>query len=264
MKTLSGSLCALLLTCMLPTCALAAPPTQAPVTVQPQARPISPKVFSKSPVKPRPADQALGTERFRRSGSEIWSARRADLLVGCGFRDESAPYVASVNVGDGGNVLCGACAEVTGATGTVLVKITSSTPDGPVPSGGLTIDESAFSAVAGRSAGRATLNWRLVPCPETGPLRYGIQLAGSYWYGVTVQNPCRPIQRIEMRTAGGAWTALTRGAFWSPASGGAPVGVIDLRLRDFDGNVTEERALDLRGRGTEISLVGSAAPVGCR
>jgi expansin (peptidoglycan-binding protein) len=66
--------------------------------------------------------------------------------------------------------LCGTCAEVTGPSGTVTLRIV----DPECASGDLDLSPAAFDQIAERALGRVAISWQEVPCEVTGPLVFHV------------------------------------------------------------------------------------------
>lgn len=149
--------------------------------------------------------------------------------------------VAALNKPDwSGSSLCGACAEVTGPKGTVTIRIVDQCPE--CKSGDLDMSPQAFDKIAENSAGRVTVNWKLVTCNVTGPIRYKYKDgANEWWTAVQVRNHRIPVTTLEFSRDGGAYQAMRRMDYnyFLTESGFGP-NPVRVRVTAVDGQVLED------------------------
>jgi expansin (peptidoglycan-binding protein) len=121
--------------------------------------------------------------------------------------------VAALNSQDWwGSGWCGACADVEGPNGSVLVRIVDLCPE--CPSGHLDLSPQAFDQIAERSAGRVPITWHLEPCIVDGPVRYRYKDgANQWWTAVQVLNHRLPIRSLEWSADGSSWNPTERQSY---------------------------------------------------
>lgn len=165
----------------------------------------------------------------------------ADGTGNCGFA-ASTDFVAALNDPDWeGSALCGACAEVTGPSGTVTLRIVDRCPE--CASGDLDLSPAAFDQIAERALGRVAITWHEVPCEAPGPLVFHVDYgANPYYLAVNVRSHRHRVVRVERRLGDGGWVDFVRQDYnvWveSPVTG-APVDVMHLRATDSHGGTVE-------------------------
>jgi expansin len=118
--------------------------------------------------------------------------------------------VAALNAPDWSTAAyCGACADVTGPSGKVRVRIVDQCPE--CPSGNLDLSPQAFDQIAARELGRVAITWNLVACDVTGPVRYRYKDgANAWWTAVQVLNHRLPITTFEWSSDGATFKAIPR------------------------------------------------------
>lgn len=118
--------------------------------------------------------------------------------------------VAALNSPDwSGSDWCGACAQVSGPAGEVVVRIVDLCPE--CKSGDLDLSPQAFDQIAAREQGRVAVAWTFVSCPVSGPVRYRFKDgAHQYWTAVQVHNHALPIRTMDWSKDGKAWTQMPR------------------------------------------------------
>jgi expansin (peptidoglycan-binding protein) len=134
---------------------------------------------------------------------------------------------------------CGACIEVEGPLGRVVVRVTDSCPEcGPDH---LDLSLSAFALVANPIDGIVPTRWRYVACNVVGPVQYHVKEGSSqYWTAVQVRNHRLPIAKLEW-LKNGAWVSLPREHYnYFVEAGGMGTGPIRIRITATDGQVLED------------------------
>ena len=118
--------------------------------------------------------------------------------------------VAALNAPDWSTAAyCGACADVTGPSGTVRVRIVDECPE--CPTGNLDLSPQAFSQIAALDLGRVAITWNLVACDVTGPVRYRYKDgSNAWWTAVQVLNHRYPITTFEWSADGTSFTQISR------------------------------------------------------
>jgi expansin (peptidoglycan-binding protein) len=138
-----------------------------------------------------------------------------------------------------GSAVCGACAEVEGPQGTVVVRIVDSCPEcGP---GHLDLSKEAFAKIAPLVDGRVATTWRLVPCKVQGPVRYRIKEGSSKdWTALQVRNHLLPIEKLEWQK-NGSWTEAKREPYnYFVEPSGMGTGPVKIRITATDGQQLED------------------------
>lgn len=121
-----------------------------------------------------------------------------------------AMNVAALNAPDYANAAwCGACADVTGPSGSVRVRIVDKCPE--CPSGNLDLSPQAFAQIAAMELGRVAINWEFVACDLVGPVKYRYKDgANQWWTAVQVSNHRLPITKFEFSTDGTTFREVAR------------------------------------------------------
>jgi expansin (peptidoglycan-binding protein) len=150
--------------------------------------------------------QTFGAER---SGEGTYYAATGEGA--CSF--DASPNdlnVAALNSPDwDGSAWCGACADVTGPSGSVRVRIVDLCPE--CASGDLDMSPQAFDRVAAHELGRVPIDWTFVACDVSGPVRYRYKDgANQWWTAVQVHNHRLPIVSMEWSKDGESWTDMPR------------------------------------------------------
>jgi expansin (peptidoglycan-binding protein) len=156
-------------------------------------------------------------------------------------RNTADPNIAALNVSDwAGSAWCGACADVTSATGTVRVRIVDECPDCAV--GQLDLHPDAFAKLAPVSAGRVPIDWTFVACDVTGPVKYKYKDGSNpYWTAVQVQNSRYPISKLESSADGTTWTEAARQDYnYFLNDHGFGSGLVQVRITAESGEALED------------------------
>jgi expansin (peptidoglycan-binding protein) len=130
---------------------------------------------------------------------------------------------------------CGACADVTGPSGKVRVRIVDKCPE--CPSGNLDLSPQAFAQIAALELGRVPITWNLVACDVSGPVQYRFKDGSSQWWtAVQVLNHRLPITKFEWSSDGTQFTEIPRQDYnyFLAASGFGPNSVT-VRITAIDG-----------------------------
>jgi expansin (peptidoglycan-binding protein) len=163
--------------------------------------------------------------------------------------------VAAMNQTDyAGSAACGACAEVEGPAGTVVVRIVDRCPE--CPPGDVDLSREAFAMIAELEAGRVEIAWRYVECPVAGPVSLRFKEGSNpYWTAIQVRNHRHRIASIEARQGGG-WATVGREEYnYFVAPEGLGDGPYDLRVTDVYGHTIAETGV-VPGDGIEVTGTG--------
>jgi expansin (peptidoglycan-binding protein) len=165
----------------------------------------------------------------------------ADGTGNCSFAADPTKMVAAINGPDYANAAwCGACLEVTGPSGTVVVRVVDQCPG--CAKGDLDLSREAFERISPLSAGRVNISWREVACEVSGSIRYQFKDGSSqYWTGIQIRNHRYPIATLEARDANGAYKAITRLDYnYFVDTDGLGPGPYTLRVTSTRGQVIED------------------------
>ena len=168
--------------------------------------------------------------------------------------------VAAMNQADySGSAACGACAEVDGPQGTLIVRIVDRCPE--CRPGDLDLGTKAFAEIANPEAGRVAISWRYVPCETQGAVRFLFKDGSSQWWtAVQVRNHRHAITLFEYRMASAPYKPISRTNYnYFLEAAGMGRGPFDFRLSDVNGNVLEETGIPLE-LDREISGKGQFPP----
>ncbi len=186
----------------------------------------------------------------------------ADGTGNCSF--DASPndlMVAAMNAADYANAAwCGACLDVTGPSGEVVVRVVDQCPG--CQHGDLDLSQQAFEMIAPLSAGRVAISWHEVACPETGPIAYRFKEgSNAYWVAIQIRDHRWPIGKLEAQT-GSAWTELPRADYnYFVAATGLGDGPFTLRVSDTRGHVLVDTNLAL---GDGVVRPGAAQLPACQ
>jgi expansin (peptidoglycan-binding protein) len=105
--------------------------------------------------------------------------------------------VAALNAEDwDGSAWCGACADVSGPSGSVRVRIVDLCPE--CKSGDLDLSPQAFEQIAERQLGRVEISWTFVACDVTGNVAYRFKDGSNQWWtAVQVHQHRLPIDAMH-------------------------------------------------------------------
>jgi len=178
----------------------------------------------------------------------------ADGSGNCSF--EASPgdlMVAAINEADwNGSAACGACVEVDGPDGSVVVRIVDRCPG--CPDDHLDLSREAFATIADPKAGRVPITWRFVACDVDGPVRYRFKEGSNpFWTALQVRNHRHAIAGLEARPAGGEWRSVPRESYnYFVSASGLGEGPLSLRITDVNGQVIEDEGIP-PGDATEVA-----------
>jgi expansin (peptidoglycan-binding protein) len=186
----------------------------------------------------------------------------ADGTGSCSFEASADRRVAAIAAADYAKAAwCGACAEVTGPDGRVVVRIVDRCP--ACKAGDLDLSREAFASIAAPSAGRVRISWRPVPCEVEGPIAYRFKDGSSrFWTAIQVRNHRYAIASLDARDRTGGWRPLSRTGYnYFLAEGGLGPGPFALRVTDVRGQVIEDARIP---EGAAVTHPGAAQLARCR
>ena len=181
----------------------------------------------------------------------------ADGTGNCSF--DASPndlMVAAMNAPDYANAAwCGACLDVTGPQGDVVVRVVDQCPG--CAHGDLDLSSQAFAVLSPLSAGRIAITWHEVACDVTGPIEYEFKDGSSqYWTAIQIRNARYPIATVESQATAGAWQAIDRADDnYFVAASGLGAGPYALRVTDARGQVLADTGIAL---GAAVERDGAA------
>ncbi|MGE0403060.1 MAG: expansin EXLX1 family cellulose-binding protein [Kofleriaceae bacterium] len=185
----------------------------------------------------------------------------ADGTGSCSFIADATKMVAAINGADYASAAwCGACVEITGPSGSVVVRIVDKCP-GCAPNG-LDLSREAFERISPLDAGRVAITWREVACDVVGPIGYRFKDGSSrFWTGIQVQNHRYPIATLEVRDETGAFRAIRRADYnYFVDTAGLGPGPYTLRVTDTRGHALEDANIAV---GDDVARTGAAQFPAC-
>ncbi len=167
----------------------------------------------------------------------------ADGSGACSFDPSpDALDVAALNAVDwAGSAHCGACADVEGPNGSVLVRIVDLCPE--CKSGDLDLSPQAFEKIAPLELGRVPISWQLVSCDVPDHMRYRYKDGSNQWWtAVQILDHRVPIEKVEWSSDGETFQALERMDYnYFLAEDGFGPDAVTLRVTGVTGSaVTDE------------------------
>lgn len=165
----------------------------------------------------------------------------ADGSGNCGFDPSPDRDVAAMNIGQYfDSAICGACAQVDGPKGSLVVRIVDSCPDCP-DEGHLDMSREAFAKIATPADGRVKVTWHLVDCPTQGVVRYHYKDgSNAYWTAIQVRNHRLPVTRLEY-WKDGAWVDMPRESYnYFVETRGLGTGPVKVRVTALGGQTLED------------------------
>ena len=155
------------------------------------------------------------------------------------------PYVVAMSTTDyASGAYCGACLEVNGPHGQVVVRVVDRCPGCSV--GHIDLSSDAFAAISPLSAGLIDVTWRYIPCDFDEPL-YFFWESGSdrWWSSVQVRRHRNAIDRFEVRNSSGDFVTISRQTHNMYFMSGMGPGPFDFRITDVYGNELVEEGIPL-------------------
>lgn len=106
---------------------------------------------------------------------------------------------------------CGACINVTGPNGSVILKVVDRCPE--CKSGDIDMTEEAFSQIANVIDGRVAISWQYVTC--TAEENNQIQLvfkegSSEFWTGIQLRNTTHAVESLHYQLNDGSWKNISR------------------------------------------------------
>jgi len=154
-----------------------------------------------------------------------------------------------------GSAWCGACADVSGPSGNVRIRIVDLCPE--CDHGHLDLSPEAFDKIAARELGRVDITWRFVPCEVSGPVSYRYKDGvNEWWTAVQVRNHRRPVTSLEWSSDGSTWHPTVRQDYnYFLDEGGFGPDPVRVRVTAVDGQVLEDELPPVQA---ELEVAGHA------
>jgi expansin (peptidoglycan-binding protein) len=174
------------------------------------------------------------------AGACLFDASPQDLMV------------AAMNAEEYDNAaVCGAYVFVSGAKGTVTVRIVDLCPE--CKAGHLDLSREAFAVVDDLPLGRVPITWQVVSPALSGPIAYHFKDGSNQWWtAVQVRNHRNPIAKLEYLNGGGQWVAVPRTSYnyFVQTNPGMGPGPYTFRVTDWYGNVLVDSGIPHIENGT--------------
>ena len=104
---------------------------------------------------------------------------------------------------------CGACIQVNGALGSVLLKVVDRCPE--CKTGDIDMTEEAFATIANTIDGRVPISWKFTTCPTTENIAIVFKEGSSqFWTGIQLRNTKHAIANLEYQLPNGNWQSINR------------------------------------------------------
>lgn len=176
----------------------------------------------------------------------------------CSFAaSPDAMDVAAMNAEEyAGSAVCGECVKAKGPKGEVTVRIVDQCPE--CKKGHLDMSKEAFAKIADVSAGRVDIEWSVVTCGVSGPVKYHFKDGSSKWWtAIQVLNHRLPITKLEVKKAGSsAYEEVAREDYnYFVADGGVGDGPFSVRITGVGGSTLEDT---LPGVTSDTTVDGAA------
>ncbi|OGU37070.1 MAG: hypothetical protein A2068_03295 [Ignavibacteria bacterium GWB2_35_6b] len=165
----------------------------------------------------------------------------------CSFDSIPSDFmIGAMNAVDyAGSQICGACVEITGPKGSVVIKIIDQCPE--CPKGNIDLSPQAFSKIADTLSGRVPINWQIIPCDLSKPIEYNFKGdTNQWWMAVQIRNHRYPIYSIEYLTLQKKFKPLTRVDYnYFVEYGGIGLGPYIFRVTDIYGHLLVDSTVTL-------------------
>jgi uncharacterized protein YjdB len=142
------------------------------------------------------------------------------------------------------SLTCGACVEVTGSKGSLVIRIEDRCPE--CLYGDIDLSEEAFPLIDDKIKGRVPISWKFVPCPVEGAVKFYFKEGSSQWWtAVQVRNHKYPIAKLEYKV-NGQWVNVHREMYnYFVVQSGMGPGPFSFRVTDMYGHIIEENDIPL-------------------
>lgn len=160
----------------------------------------------------------------------------ADGSGNCSFQATPSDLnVAAMNQTDyAASAVCGSCAEITGPSGSVRVRIVDRCPE--CAPGDIDLSREAFAKIAAVELGRVAIQWTFVPCEVSSGVVYHFKDGSNpWWLAVQLRNHRHPIAKFEYQKDGTFREAQRAEYNYFVIDGGLGVGPYTFRVTDAAG-----------------------------
>ena len=160
-------------------------------------------------INPPDTSQSPHCDNTSHSGEATYY--NADGSGNCSFAPSPNDLlVAALNTTDYNTAAtCGACIQVQGPAGSVLVRMVDRCPGCAV--GDIDLSESAFAAIAEPSQGRVSVTWQIIPCAYTQPISYHFKEGSNQWWSaVQIRDHINPVASVRATLDDGQEVELER------------------------------------------------------
>lgn len=164
----------------------------------------------------------------------------------CSFPYPGSPaYTGAMNqIQYDSSLTCGACVEVTGNKGSLVISIEDRCPE--CQYGDIDLSEDAFPFIDDKINGRVPISWKFVPCPVQGAVKlYFKEGSSQWWTAVQVRNHKYPIVKLEYKV-NNEWVNVHREMYnYFVVQSGMGPGPFSFRITDMYGDIIEEDNIPL-------------------
>lgn len=180
----------------------------------------------------------------------------ADGTGSCSF--DASPgdlMVAAMNGADYDRAAwCGACLEVTGPHGAVVVRVVDQCPG--CKHGDLDLSPQAFQQLAPLDVGRIPITWHEVACPVPGSIDYHFkEKSNEFWTGIQIRGHRYPVHTLEILGSNGVWKDIARLDYNYFVGNGLGAGPYTLRVTDTRGHRLQDTGIVL---GADVTRAGQS------
>jgi expansin (peptidoglycan-binding protein) len=168
--------------------------------------------------------------------------------------------VAAMNAEEYANAAyCGAYVRVSGAKGTITVRIVDLCPE--CKAGHLDLSREAFALIDEPYLGRVPISWQVISPELNGPIAYHFKDGSNQWWtAVQVRNHRNPIAKLEYFN-GSQWVSVPRTEYnyFVQTDPGMGPGPYSFRVTDSYGNILMDSGIPHIENGT-VSGAGQFPP----
>jgi len=140
--------------------------------------------------------------------------------------------------------VCGEYVSVTGAKGTIQVRIVDLCPE--CEAGHLDLSQQAFALIDDIPLGRVPITWQVISPPLAGNIAYHFKDGSNQWWtAVQIRNHRNPIAKFEYLESPNHWVAVPRTDYnyFVQTNPGMVPGPYTFRVTDAYGNVLTDSGI---------------------
>ncbi len=187
------------------------------------------------------ADSPTVTTNFGEAISGIATYYEATGAGNCSFPPSPDDLmVAAINAPQYNNASwCGACAEIEGALGKIIVRVVDQCPE--CGYGHLDLSPQAFAKIDDKVKGRVPITWQFVSCPTRGSMNFHYKDGSNkYWTALQVRNHRLPVSKLELLVSG-TWVNVERSDYnYFIYDKAVADGSLKVRATAIDGSTREQ------------------------